>query len=529
LPLRLRLRRASIEQRENVMGSTKQYAFLGAVALACVAGGLPQTGLAQQSGGGDNAGPPAFAPGMIQHMQAMRRFKDPDQGAQQAPPVIPRFEIDGDPFGALATFQPGGATFTFNNAFFQNLGTNGRTCFSCHQPQTGWSVSAASVAARFAQSGGTDPIFRLVDGATCPSDDVSTLAAKRRAYSLLIEKGLLRIALPMPNNAEFVVTHIDDPYGCNTNAVTGLANPANPTFSVYRRPLPATNLAFLSKVAIMWDGREPSLQSQATDATLGHAQASVPPTAAQVAEIVAFESGISTAQEIDARAGSLHGGGATGGAVALSLQNFYLGINDPLGNNPNQTAFDGNIFDLYKPWLGSRGDDDEPGRRRSIARGEEVFNTMPINITGVTGLNDVLETPSISGFCGTCHDTPNVGDHSVKLPLDIGIPDAGAKAPPALDISALPVFTLRCTSSTSPLFGQTFVVTDPGKALISGKCIDIGRIKGPVLRGLAARAPYFHNGSAATLQDVVNFYDQRFGIGLTDQQKSDLVNFLNAL
>jgi cytochrome c peroxidase len=54
-------------------------------------------------------------------------------------------------------------------------------------------------------------------------------------------------------------------------------------------------------------------------------------------------------------------------------------------------------------------------------------------------------------------------------------------------------------------------------------------VKGPVLRGLAARAPYFHNGSAATLSDVVEFYNQRFGIGLTAQQKADLVAFLNAL
>jgi cytochrome c peroxidase len=52
---------------------------------------------------------------------------------------------------------------------------------------------------------------------------------------------------------------------------------------------------------------------------------------------------------------------------------------------------------------------------------------------------------------------------------------------------------------------------------------------GPILRGLAARAPYFHNGSAATLMDVVNFYDERFSIGFTSDQKQDLVNFLNAL
>jgi cytochrome c peroxidase len=65
--------------------------------------------------------------------------------------------------------------------------------------------------------------------------------------------------------------------------------------------------------------------------------------------------------------------------------------------------------------------------------------------------------------------------------------------------------------------------------LITGNCADIGKFKGPILRGLAARAPYFHNGSAATLMDVVNFYNQRFGIGLTAQQRDDLVNFLKTL
>jgi cytochrome c peroxidase len=53
--------------------------------------------------------------------------------------------------------------------------------------------------------------------------------------------------------------------------------------------------------------------------------------------------------------------------------------------------------------------------------------------------------------------------------------------------------------------------------------------QGPVLRGLAGRAPNFHNGSAATLLDVVNFYDKRFGIRFTDTQKADLVAFLQTL
>ena len=53
--------------------------------------------------------------------------------------------------------------------------------------------------------------------------------------------------------------------------------------------------------------------------------------------------------------------------------------------------------------------------------------------------------------------------------------------------------------------------------------------KGPILRGLAGRGPYFHNGSAATLLDAVHFYDMRFELGLTDEQKADLAAFLRTL
>ncbi len=496
---------------------------VGAVA-ACIVSGASQPAMAQPASVQGAADLPAFAPGMINHMQAMRRFKDQDHGVQPTPNVIPKFEIDGDASGAIATFQPAGQTFTANNAFFQNLGTNGRTCFTCHQPANGWTVSAASVADRFAESAGADPIFRVVDGATCPTADVSTPSAKRQAYKLLTDRGLIRIGLPMPDPTilQFAVTAVSDPYHCTTDPATGLTSETAGIVSMYRRPLPATNLGFLS--AIMWDGREPTLTSQAIDATLGHAQANAAPNAFQQSQIVAFETDIFTAQAVDKKAGRLNDSNATGGPIALSLQfaSFFIGVNDPLGNNPKGQPFNPNIFDLYKPWLGQHDD-----LRRSIARGEGVFNTTNINITGVAGLNDALNIASIHGFCGTCHDTPNVGNHSVKAPLNIGIADAGDKSPPALDISGLPVFTLTCMKG--PLAGQIFTVTDPGRALISGQCADIGKVKGPILRGLAARAPYFHNGSAASLLDVVNFYDQRFSIGFTDREKNDLVNFLSAL
>ena len=496
-----------------------QHAFLrliSALALTWVCSS-PAPSVAQTPA--DNAANTAWQAGMILHMQRMRAFHDVNTGTQSTPPVIGQNTTDADPSGTISTYQPGGSTPT-SNSFFQDLGTNGRTCFTCHQPQTGWTVSAQSVQDRFNSSSGADPIFRLVDGATCPTDDVSTPDKQLQAYSLLLSKGLIRIGLPIPANAEFQISVVNDPYNCNTNPATGLTSSTSGIVSIYRRPLPSTNLGFLS--AIMWDGREPNLSSQAVDATLGHAQANAAPSASQQQKIVNFESGIFTAQSFDNGAQDLNANGATGGPVDLQgqLASFFIGINDPIGKNPTGTPFDPNIFDLYQAWSSLPPNTAVNIDRASVARGETVFNTTKINITGVGGLNDALQTKSISGFCGTCHDTPNVGNHSVKAPLNIGIAD---KNPPALDVSDLPLFKLSCAGQ-SPV-----VVTDLGRALISGKCADVGKFKGPILRGLAARAPYFHNGSAATLMDVVNFYNQRFKIGFTDQQKQDLVNFLNTL
>jgi hypothetical protein len=273
----------------------------------------------------------------------------------------------------------------------------------------------------------------------------------------------------------------------------------------------------------MWDGRESpkgrshfdSLASQANDAIMGHEQAAAVPTQEQLRSIVDFENAIYTAQVADTRVGLLTNNGVHGGPEQLSTQDFYIGINDPLGLNPTGATFDPVVFQLYEKWSNPRWG--SPARQ-SVARGEQIFNTRPIAISGVAGLNDVLNEKAIMGTCSTCHDAPNVGNHSVAAPLDIGISAESRRTPD------MPLYTFRCIAT-----GEIYKVTDPGRALISGKCSDIGKFKGPILRGLASRAPYFHNGSAATLQDVVDFYDTRFNLGLTDQEKQDLAAFLRTL
>jgi len=204
--------------------------------------------------------------------------------------------------GWLETYNVNNAPINISGAFFQSLGTNGRACASCHLPGEGWTVSAAGVRLRFLLTQGLDPIFRTNDGSNCNQNiDTSTVEGRRQAYSLLLSRGLIRIALSLPANAEFTVQSVSNPYGCNDTS----------TLSMYRRPLPATNLGFLS--TLMWDGREstpPSTQKitypdtgqlladlahQAMDATTGHAQGA-PPTAEQIQDIVNFETSLRTAQ-----------------------------------------------------------------------------------------------------------------------------------------------------------------------------------------------------------------------------------------
>ena len=94
------------------------------------------------------------------------------------------------------------------------------------------SVSAASVAKRFEKTSGEDPIFRLNDGANSPLADVSTREQRRQAYSMLRTKGVIRVGLPVPANAEFILAAVADPYGYAGNNANGNE------LSLFRRPAP---------------------------------------------------------------------------------------------------------------------------------------------------------------------------------------------------------------------------------------------------------------------------------------------------
>jgi cytochrome c peroxidase len=495
----------------------------------------------------------ATAAALALSMLAAPGFAAPRSPAGRPAPALERFP---DPQGVMETLSTTGPV-DHRNTFFQVLGTNGRSCATCHAPDQAFGLSAASARSVFRRTHGRDPLFASFDGGNCQGAP----AGDRASHSLILNNGLIRIAMPLPANAEFTVSVVHDPYGCamNFDPQTGQTD-----IAVYRRPPPATNLGFLS--AVMSDGRETiaplndgatflanlvtDLKHQALDATTGHAQASQPPTDEQLTEIVRFELGLYTAQGLDAQAGRLSEGGARGGAMPLAAQSYFPGINDSLGSNPTGAPFDPSAMTLFAAWGTSNETDAGTPRsgfrqaaRRAIAEGEKIFDTAPLLITTVRGINDsaALGKPdTVVAHCSTCHDAPNVGDHSLPVPLDIGtshgtLPSTESDPQIAaglaeLSMPDLPVYLISgCSNPFNPGQPVSFYTSDPGRALITGKCSDLNRIKGPILRGLAARAPYFHNGAAATIAQVVSFYDKRFQMGLTPQQEADLAAFLRAL
>src|SRR5581483_11646443 len=112
-----------------------------------------------------------------------------------------------------------------DNPFFQDLGTNGRRCVTCHQPDSAWTITPGNVQARFIRTRGTDPIFRNNDGSNCEGVNPRTMVQRAFAYSLLLTRGLIRVGLDVPANAEFAIERVDDPMRCG---------PASNDASLYR-------------------------------------------------------------------------------------------------------------------------------------------------------------------------------------------------------------------------------------------------------------------------------------------------------
>jgi cytochrome c peroxidase len=378
-----------------------------------------------------------------------------------------------NPSGEAATFSTRGAV-NLTGEFFKVQGKNGQSCATCHIPEEAWSITPATLQRLFNETDGKHPVFSALD-VNNPKMDVSTGDARWAAYSMMLTRAVFRRGGPPKQDAEWELIAVDDPHGlANLNLLVE-----------WRRSMPTINFP-LGSATVNWDGANTAgedlhagLVNQTGRLITGALQGQ-PATPAVINEIVDFESSLFSAQVSLPEVGRLDADGARGGPEALSQMKKEEG------------GF--NLFDAWK-------DSDNP-KRAQIYRGQEVFNSV---------------NPSHKS-CIVCHNSVNNGTNTDNSLFDINTSSARVRTPD------LPLYTFRNKRT-----GETIQLTDAGQGNITGRWDDLGLFKAPTLRGLAARAPYFHNGIAMTLEDVVRHYENNFGFIFTDEERRDLVAFLKAL
>ena len=473
--------------------------------------------------------------------QSLPRWIEPGKGG-----VLSAELQFADDRGRLGIVNASGPVDTQGHPFFEPLGANGRACVTCHQPAYAMTISVAAIRERWIATQGKDPLFAAVDGSNCPDLPQD----RESSHSLLLDRGLIRLAIPWPpakTKPEFSIEVVSDPTGCNTSATYGLHS-AHPAVSVFRRPRMAANLKYVTNptpqfalklggladvdpetgkpvsMNFMADARESTLRSQARTAAREHEerQTSLPDSVLQ--RIVDFENRIYTAQVFDAKAGDL---AEAGGPPALGPRAMAEHRPGVLGDNNYDPVFQ--LFDVWK----KPGPSSQDEFRASVARGNDIFMFRQFWLRDATHINSIGLGNPMKRTCATCHNAQMTGQDLSAGWVDVGTTNYPTWTEPPLysESRELPVFKITCDKDAPPhpFLGRVIYSSDPGRALISGRCIDVGSIVMQQFRGLAARAPYYSNGSAKSLRELVDFYDRRFDMKLSEQEKLDLINFLGVL
>jgi len=443
--------------------------------------------------------------------------------------------------GSLRVLLSGGPMETKGHPFFTPVAPSGRACVTCHQPADSMSLSAKTAQARWDATGGKDPLFAAYDGSNCPT----LPQGERASHSLLLDHGLIRIQRPWPSrdlagapiDADFTIEVVRDPSGCNS----GARGPGKGNISVYRRPRPVANLKYLLAIGfaydpkqgmplpldpesgrpmsgnLMADGRAGTLNSQMRDASSTHLALLKHMDAGDMARIVDFESRVYAAQQFDTVGGALDADGAEGGAGKLA--NSQAGQLGSIGRP---------VWSEYEGW-------EKPAKgltpaqnafRASVARGARVFRDKTFLISDSAGINSPIGFGNpVRNSCVFCHNMSQMGNDVAPGQVDLGT----TTLPFADPMPWLPLFRITCKGAPHPHYGRVIYTSDPGYALTTGRCADVGKITLQSLRGLSARAPYFSNGSARDLRGIIDYYERRYRIGYTEQEKQDLVNLMSVL
>jgi hypothetical protein len=343
------------------------------------------------------------------------------------------------------------------------LAGNGRACIDCHMPADSFQLSPASADARFKllqwrrrwNPAADDPLFRPID-----ADDFRTKGDEASDFSNLRQNGLVRITFPLPPNMRLI-----DPA---TNA------PSDETFVDVWRSVPTVNDVALTGADLVnpWprgpnptggyqlDARVATLQEQALGAFTNHAQVRNPPPQQMLDDLASFQRILFTNHRVR--------------AVSDAIRAGTLPLPDA----------DGPLTALEQA-------------------GKAVFTRA----------------------CAQCHG--GAGQSTSQAPA-VRFHDIATQCPRPVDTVSPARFTLDPCLPQLARNARTYEITlgngtrirrassDPGRALLTGVVggvpaqDDWNKLDMPGLRGLRRTAPYFHNNSAATLEDVVDHYSEFF-------------------
>ena len=362
----------------------------------------------------------------------------------------------------------------FNDGKLKELGGNGRSCADCHMPSDSFQLSPASARARFDalqakrehNKNADDPLFRPVD-----ADDFRINGNDAVDFSNLVENGLVRVTMPLPPNVKLI-----DP-------ITG--QPSEETFvDLWRAVMPVFNVAITGPDGVLpiWppgaprppimgqnpngpnrqggyqhDARFGTLQEQARGALFAHAQVSVEPPARMLDDLAAFQKTLFTSPGVELLSSAILSG---------------------------STPFP----------------DPDPELNELEQQGKIVFNRACAQCHGGT-LHPSGSTPdaTLAGIRTIARY------HNINTGCPRPATDGFAPCPERLGRNAR---TYRITLADGTF--QIVTTSDPGRLLLTGQPADVGVMDVTQLRGISGTAPYFHNNSAATLEEVLDHYDAFF-------------------
>ena len=384
-----------------------------------------------------------------------------------------KLNCDTGPCDAVAR---GAVAFADRNLI--HLDGNGRSCADCHVPSEHFQLSPAVARTRFEalmakrehNPTADDPLFRPID-----ADDFRTNGNNASDYSNLIDNALVRVTLPLPPNVRLL-----DSTTC-TVAGPDCQLTGETSVDVFRAVMPVLNVAItgIDDVAPVWppaaqvrpslgwdpkgpnlqggyqaDARFGTLQEQARGALLAHAQVVFEPPARMLDDLAAFQKTLFSSPGVE--------------RLAQAIES------------------------------GAEFPDPDPELSEPEQKGKQVFRRACAQCHGGV-LHPSGSTPE------TTIPRPIARYHNIFTPCPRPIQDGFAPCPPRLARNAR---MYRITLANGAF--QFVTTSDPGRLLLTGQPLDLGVMDVPSLRGIASTAPYFHNNSAATLEEVLDQYDALF-------------------